>query len=514
MAFFANNVYSASIGRSATSVYPNSMDITTAPFTTDDWVSEVITNGQNDAIMKIEVELGTKPAGAYNDVRTRLDTIARDTTTLSSSGLSKAQIESSTFTNVGADHFYGDGSTLTGILTSSGTARIPTVTISANNSNIGVKSGSQYICTGLRDDIIIQQAITELASGSRINFAEGDFSISSPIYITKSSITFSGVGYGTKLIFSSWSYLTDDHFGLFTTSQPVFGIVIRDMVLDGGWTPTLPAINCSTISGVAFNSSVDNLTIENCKIQNFNYGGVVTRLSGAIVKNARFAKNTITNIRINHAIGFDRDGELIVVEANIINQVGSAGISIGGESNTMPNISITQNVITGGNGNGIGGGYLSTSTIVGNSISDFGQGISLGRSYNVVIANNALGNCGRDYRHSIDFVYNKNCIISNNIISGGTNNGIIIGDSINNDIIISGNIITGKDVDGLETLNNERVCIIGNLIYNNGGKGFEVSGSSCVITGNISYGNTSGDANITDTGIYGTGNSWNTTIKP
>jgi parallel beta-helix repeat protein len=73
-----------------------------------------------------------------------------------------------------------------------------TVTVAA--SNTALKSGADFVATGVNDEQMIEQALAAVSSkGGTVLLLDGTFNISDNIDITKDNITLSGVGWSTVL---------------------------------------------------------------------------------------------------------------------------------------------------------------------------------------------------------------------------------------------------------------------------------------------------------------------------
>jgi parallel beta-helix repeat protein len=289
-----------------------------------------------------------------------------------------------------------------------GGKRTATKIVAANDSLD--KTGADYVCDGVADQVEINQAINDLpTSGGRVLLLEGTYNISAPITILKNYVTLEGQGAGTKLFLVNGAEcdVIDVGNGLIALE----GIRIANLRIDGNkanQTVSIEGIYFWGDSGYLITKSI----IENCIIENCNdYGILLSFSNNNIIRGNQINSNTSNGIDIFYSNNN-------TISENQINSNGDSGISVDSSNNNT----ISENQI---NSNTFDGIYLSSSN-------------------NNTISGNQINSNTYD---GIDIFYSNNNTISENQINSNAANGIFISDSDNN--IIVGNRCQGNSEYGI-----------------------------------------------------------------
>ena len=239
-----------------------------------------------------------------------------------------------------------------------------------------------YLCTGSRDDTVINQAIGALpAAGGEIVLLDGTYNIYSGILLNKPGVTLRGRGTATKLVRTGDGDSTYDALVKITGD----GCTVSDMSIDGVKDSFSGVYACNfRIDGN--NNKARNIESQNGAQANFRLSGTNNILEGCISIGAK--PNGITMPDATHC----------VITGNICTGSGYSGINVVG----------TDNVITGNScsGNSDCGIYVNGSgdrnTITGNTCNNNGEyGIQLysGSANNTCIGNTCIGNALGDIRN-------------------------------------------------------------------------------------------------------------------
>lgn len=150
-----------------------------------------------------------------------------------------------------------------------------TVTVAA--SNTALKSGADFVATGVNDQEIIEQAIASVGSrGGTVLLLDGTFNISDNLDVTYNNITLSGVGWSTVLRTTDNTTFEDAGMvrSAFHTEQeniatPYFSQQhFKHIALDGNKANQTSTINAYGNFGTYRDSSFEDL-----RVHNFAYYG-------------------------------------------------------------------------------------------------------------------------------------------------------------------------------------------------------------------------------------------------
>lgn len=141
-----------------------------------------------------------------------------------------------------------------------------TVTVAA--SNTALKSGADFVATGVNDEQMIEQAIAAVgSSGGTVLLLDGTFNISDNIDITKDNITLSGVGWSTVLRTTDNTTFEDAGMlrSAFHTSEENLAIPyfsqqhFKHMALDGNRANQISDVNSYANFGTYADSSFEDI---------------------------------------------------------------------------------------------------------------------------------------------------------------------------------------------------------------------------------------------------------------
>ena len=131
-------------------------------------------------------------------------------------------------------------------------------TITVYSSTAAHPGNAEYVCDGTADDVEINAAIAALpSSGGSIVLSEGEFSITSPISITR-HLSIKGMGRGdTWLKLASGANCNVIHL----SGGPFYNVQIYDLGIDGNKTNNTSGVGISSV-GLAHNVTLRNLYIQ------------------------------------------------------------------------------------------------------------------------------------------------------------------------------------------------------------------------------------------------------------
>lgn len=146
-----------------------------------------------------------------------------------------------------------------------------TVTVAA--SNTALKTGANYVATGVKDQEVIERAIAAVGGkgGGTVVLLDGTFNISDNIDITYDNVTLSGVGWATKLRITNNTVLEDAgllrsafHTEAENIAKPdFFRQHFKSMVLDGNRTNQTSTTNSYANFGTYRDSSFEDVRAYN-----------------------------------------------------------------------------------------------------------------------------------------------------------------------------------------------------------------------------------------------------------
>ena len=205
--------------------------------------------------------------------------------------------------------------------------RSSTIVVAASDSAPNSKLAADYVCDGTDDQKEITAAISALPkTGGEIILLEGTYKLSSSITVSKSNITISGVGWGTKLESSTSSEMSI----LFSSCEncivkDLYGHMVTPRVIGNAQSPSsyhrLEGLNLYLSDDDDMNSGVmfkyaKFCSISNCILKGFNNDIHCNNTTSITIAN---------NILINPAsagIYISSSSASIIVSSNIIWQDG------------------------------------------------------------------------------------------------------------------------------------------------------------------------------------------------
>jgi len=322
-------------------------------------------------------------------------------------------------------------------------------------------TNADYVCDGTADEVEIEAAINALpASGGRVILMEGTFNISTPIDCVKSGVTIEGQGLGTKLFLINNANCHVLVIGNGATA--LSKVTIKNLVIDGNRVNQ----GVGTYHGIHLyggaSTYLDDFAIQDVHIYNARSYGVraayVNRLllSGCLSQNCYvgayqfyYAYDCVIFLCIAKdagTYGWNFYGDRNVLSAVIGISAGTYGFLFSGN----------DNVASGGRFQG--GGYAGSLNGSRNSV----EGI--------------VGNTGNQHGFYLNAAID--CVLSNCVFQGYTN-------------------------DGIRLLNSDNNIVANNRCLGNGGYGINVSDAASdktLVHGNICLGNTTGAINNLGTG--------------
>lgn len=227
-----------------------------------------------------------------------------------------------------------------------------TVTVAA--SNTALKSGADFVATGVNDEQIIEQAIASLGSrGGTVLLLDGTFNISDNVDITRDNITLSGVGWSTVLRTTDNTTFEDAGMlrSAFHTSEeniatPYFSQQhFKHIALDGNKANQISAVNSYANFGTYIDSS-----FEDVRAHDFGaYGFDPHENSDAVVPTIRLTlKNSLADHNGKDGITIDN-----LVDSTIVGNISDSNVRHGYNivTDTDDNLFL-NNVATYNGGNG------------------------------------------------------------------------------------------------------------------------------------------------------------------
>lgn len=290
--------------------------------------------------------------------------------------------------------------------------------------------GADYVCTGAKDQVCIQKAITACGGNPcKIVLLEGTYNLTGSINWTQNNLWLDGMGPGKTILKIS------------NTPVPILS--------DSTATGPSPRIG-SIVTNIEFDRSSDTKD------------GTITRKCISLP----FSKRAIVDHVYVHdggatCIATDYSQGTIVTNNRVENcgttsaTTGNSGLGMGtGEYTTEPLI-MSNNVITG---TGFAGVLIEAQT-----------GGSVGQSNNYIVANNIITN-GAQYGIMIRGAGNVN--ITGNVIRQNTKNGIQVmkwdTDKVPNNISIVGNQINDNTLYGVSVSDTTKIQVKDNDLSGNG----------------------------------------------
>lgn len=227
-----------------------------------------------------------------------------------------------------------------------------TVTVAA--SNTALKSGADFVATGVNDEQMIEQAIAAVSSrGGTVLLLDGTFNISDNLNITRDNITLSGVGWSTVLrttdntTFEDAGMLrsafprTEENIATPYFSQQQF----KHMALDGNKANQISDVNSYANFGTYKDSSFEDI-----RAYDFGaYGFDPHENSDAVVPTVRLTlKNSLADHNGKDGITIDN-----LVDSTIVGNISDSNVRHGYNivTDTDDNLFL-NNVATYNGGNG------------------------------------------------------------------------------------------------------------------------------------------------------------------
>lgn len=347
------------------SSYPGGLDL--FPTTRTDATTMATThaadhNNANDAINKIEAELGINPSGSYTDIAAR-------------------------FAALGA----GGG---------------PALLVAASDSPTALKNRADYVCDGIADETEIN---TALAASLTVILAPGTFKTSAPITVTRDRASLLGCGFGTVIqpqsgfaaASGSRAYvLVDNGSG----TAPVGYCTIADFFVQG---QNIGTFGGSVFNGVQFrgyHGRIRNVFAQRCS----NYGFLIQGYAGFSTFDTTIEFCTAEGCWASGFSTASRGEDLLLTSCKSLGNGdkvnNNTGIPAGVDSTAAHgfefNDSSIQAVSCHPYGNGGGGFHFNTNTarhkIVGCKIEGNRHGIILrsGSGKHTIASNNFKGGAG------------------------------------------------------------------------------------------------------------------------
>lgn len=380
------------------------------------------------------------------------------------------------------------------------TVRTAAFVVAASDASDGMKSQADWICTGVADDVDIQEAIDALpAGGGKVVLSAGTFNLTAPVTAV-GGLTLAGQGYATQLKVTTGIILV--------SADTVDNIVVRDMRLTGNNTTTtqqgvtLESVNDGRLEGLHVEDMgydgiqlltgcnriiVTNNWVDNCGDDGINVGGGTTPATGDII---------VTN---NHVWGCTASGihcswgsADMTISNNVVGTCGGNGIDLELESDGAKRATVTGNVVTDISYHGIcvdGTAAITDVIILGNMLEDINNnGIRVDAdSDRFLIAFNVLKNCqvwgivvtqDNDADRQINITGN---IIDGEISSG--NAGIYVSKSSKAQIVFNSIMNIHVDASAIKEANCSGALIMGNRVE----EPIVVGGAATVVKDNPGY---------------------------
>jgi parallel beta-helix repeat protein len=390
----------------------------------------------DDEVKAIETELGTNPRGNFDSVKAFLQYL-----------LSKVKDYFTDLLDVPHSYQGQAGKVLKVKQTEDGLEfgeaagggkRTATRIVAANNSLD--KTGADYVCDGVADQVEINQAINDLpTSGGRVLLLEGTYNISGSITILKNNVTLEGQGVGTKLFLVNGANCHVIQVG--NGSTVLEGIRIANLIIDGNRSNQY-----GTCYGIYFYGSPSYLItksiIENCRVENCRSYGIFLAYSNENVVVGNQSRLNVTGITLDTS---------------------------------------NNNIITGNqlNSNSVYGIFLFNS------------------NKNAVTGNQVNSNNGE----AIIIYFSNNNTVTGNQVNSNSSVGFYL--YFANDNTLTGNQVNLNGGSGFYLYSSDYNSIVGNRCSGNGGYGINISDSGCdnnLVVKNYLTGNTTGSLNDAGTG--------------
>jgi len=315
---------------------------------------------------------------------------------------------------------------------------------------------ADYVCDGSADEVEIESAINALpASGGRVILMEGTFNISTPIDCVKSGVTIEGQGLGTKLFLINNANCHVLVIGNGATA--LSKVTTKNLVIDGNrvnqGVGTFHGIN---LYGGA-STYLDDFVIQDVHIYNARSYGVRAAYVNRLLLSGCLSQNCYVGA-YQFYYAYD-----CVVFLCIAKDAGTYGWNFYGDRNVLSAVigisAGTYGFVFSGNDNVASGGRFQGGGYAG----------SLNGSRNSV--EGIVGNAGNQHGFYLNAAID--CVLSNCVFQGYTN-------------------------DGIRLLNSDNNIVANNRCLGNGGYGINVSDAASdktLVHGNICLGNTTGAIN-------------------
>ena len=337
-----------------------------------------------------------------------------------------------------------------------------TVTVAA--SNTALKTGADYVATGVNDQAIINQAIADVGSkgGGTVLLLNGTFNISDNVSITYDNLTLSGVGWGTILKTTNNTVFEDAgmlrsafHSTKENLAKPIFSNqIFQHMALDGNKANQTSKVNSYANFGTYKDSSFEDVRAHNFAAYGFdpheNSDAVIPTirltmkysladhngLDGFTIDNCVDTTliGNISDANVRHGYNIVTDTDNNTYLSNVATNNGSNGFTIQSGSElkrTSDKNKLIGNISKFNKGNGIFN-YLGKDTeIIDNVVTDNGQnGIRLRSASSNIVRGNRLLNNSQLLHNKYNEIYidndastfsTKNSISYNRIVNNKTN---------------------------------------------------------------------------------------------
>ncbi len=333
--------------------------------------------------------------------------------------------------------------------------------VAASNSSQAVKDSADYVADGTADQTEINSAITAVnsAGGGTVYLAEGTYTINAKIDL-RSNVKILGAGIDNTVITianaldpASITFMDD-------VSSGQTNVVVSSLTLNGNGANNTIATAHNAITFGGGTVTEKGITIDSVEITGFeDYSIDLDNSNSSTIANSNFdgenlSTTSYTIVNVN--------GQNNEIRNNTITRYGLVIASSSGQYNTFSG-NIISNINPPSNNNSIiavGDNWNVSDNIVYTTDS---SGITVGNN-SIVNGNNISG-----ARRAISLVSKNNVVITDNIITGSTNNAIHLNSSDNNKI--SGNRIssgTGTSEAIYITGGSDNNQVEGNYLYDNG----------------------------------------------
>ena len=224
------------------------------------------------------------------------------------------------------------------------------ITVAASNSPALIRQRSDYVCTGMNDDVTINAALTDAANqmggtGSRnvtVQLADGDYSLISSVLIPNRGITFTGSSYLTRLFRQGSGFVL-------TAGSGAGGALIKLAATEESRSTQMATICNMTLDGGTHTSGVSGIIWDTDGVvpvyPEGTYGHPNTDPDSYNTFCDLYIRNVQNGILIRGVSSQPRHNYIRRVTVREFNQVGIGG------SNSSDNV-ITECFVQSGRGNG------------------------------------------------------------------------------------------------------------------------------------------------------------------